>query len=178
MWLEATSVLFPNSFCFSIPREVVRWAEAACACLDCRALTCSKEAWMKLLGFFKCVLGYQKHWASVKICSSAALSFLNHSVILKGKKKKKEAWRKIFHSDLTDFTSTGGCWKGDLAFFLGDPEELMYQYFKKFGDKPCCFTDLKVFVDLLPPSQYTKVRKYQEVVAGTAVVGCPLVPLS
>lgn len=40
---------------------------------------------------------------------------------------------------------------------LGDPEELMFQYFKKFGDKPCCFTDLKVFVDLLPATQCTKV---------------------
>uniref|UniRef100_A0A452GVT7 Uncharacterized protein n=1 Tax=Gopherus agassizii TaxID=38772 RepID=A0A452GVT7_9SAUR len=39
---------------------------------------------------------------------------------------------------------------------LGDPEELMFQYFKKFGDKPCCFTDLKVFVDLLPSSQCAK----------------------
>lgn len=39
---------------------------------------------------------------------------------------------------------------------LGDPEELMFQYFKRFGDKPCCFSDLKVFVDLLPSTQYTK----------------------
>uniref|UniRef100_A0A8D0GSC7 N-alpha-acetyltransferase 25, NatB auxiliary subunit n=1 Tax=Sphenodon punctatus TaxID=8508 RepID=A0A8D0GSC7_SPHPU len=39
---------------------------------------------------------------------------------------------------------------------LGDPEELMFQYFKKFGDKPCCFTDLKVFVDLLPSTQNAK----------------------
>lgn len=38
----------------------------------------------------------------------------------------------------------------------------MFQYFKKFGDKPCCFTDLKVFVDLLPPSQYTKVRNIKK----------------
>uniref|UniRef100_A0A6I8NJH5 N-alpha-acetyltransferase 25, NatB auxiliary subunit n=1 Tax=Ornithorhynchus anatinus TaxID=9258 RepID=A0A6I8NJH5_ORNAN len=39
---------------------------------------------------------------------------------------------------------------------LGNPEELMFQYFKKFGDKPCCFTDLKVFVDLLPSTECTK----------------------
>ncbi|XP_061459382.1 N-alpha-acetyltransferase 25, NatB auxiliary subunit isoform X2 [Rhineura floridana] len=39
---------------------------------------------------------------------------------------------------------------------LGDPAELMFQYFKRFGDKPCCFTDLKVFIDLLPSTQYTK----------------------
>ncbi|XP_042297316.1 N-alpha-acetyltransferase 25, NatB auxiliary subunit isoform X2 [Sceloporus undulatus] len=39
---------------------------------------------------------------------------------------------------------------------LGDPGELMFQYFKRFGDKPCCFTDIKVFADLLPSTQYTK----------------------
>ncbi|XP_069475602.1 N-alpha-acetyltransferase 25, NatB auxiliary subunit [Ambystoma mexicanum] len=38
---------------------------------------------------------------------------------------------------------------------LGEPEDLMVQYFKMFGDKPCCFTDLKVFVDLLSPSKYS-----------------------
>lgn len=54
----------------------------------------------------------------------------------------------------------------------------MFQYFKKFGDKPCCFTDLKVFVDLLPSSQYATVRKDEEVVAETAAVVCTLVPLS
>lgn len=49
-----------------------------------------------------------------------------------------------------------------ISFFLsGDPEELMFQYFKKFGDKPCCFTDLKVFVDLLPATQCTKVGTVQ-----------------
>ncbi|XP_048370358.1 N-alpha-acetyltransferase 25, NatB auxiliary subunit isoform X1 [Sphaerodactylus townsendi] len=39
---------------------------------------------------------------------------------------------------------------------LGNPEELLFEYFKRFGEKPCCFTDLKVFVDLLPSTQYTK----------------------
>lgn len=53
----------------------------------------------------------------------------------------------------------------------------MFQYFKKFGDKPCCFTDLKVFVDLLPPNQYTKVRKDKEVEAGTAALVCTLVSI-
>jgi hypothetical protein len=51
-----------------------------------------------------------------------------------------------------------------ISFFpasLGDPEELMFQYFKKFGDKPCCFTDLKVFVDLLPATQCTKVSIFR-----------------
>lgn len=46
-----------------------------------------------------------------------------------------------------------------LKFFgvLGEPEDLMFQFFIKFGDKPCCFTDIKVFVDLFSPTQHSNV---------------------
>ena len=57
----------------------------------------------------------------------------------------------------------------------GDPEELMFQYFKKFGDKPCCFTDLKVFVDLLPAAQCTQVRVSQSSVSVQRTCACTLV---
>ncbi|EQB77389.1 N(alpha)-acetyltransferase 25, NatB auxiliary subunit [Camelus ferus] len=57
---------------------------------------------------------------------------------------KLELIRRLRHQGFND------------EYKLGDPEELMFQYFKKFGDKPCCFTDLKVFVDLLPATQCTK----------------------
>ncbi|XP_062268710.1 N-alpha-acetyltransferase 25, NatB auxiliary subunit isoform X2 [Platichthys flesus] len=33
---------------------------------------------------------------------------------------------------------------------LGDPLELMVQFFGKFGDKPCCITDLQIYLHLLP----------------------------
>ncbi|KAK1800814.1 hypothetical protein P4O66_005996, partial [Electrophorus voltai] len=39
---------------------------------------------------------------------------------------------------------------------VGEPLELMFQYFVKFGDKPCCFTDLKVFLHLLSPDHYVQ----------------------
>ncbi|XP_076139980.1 N-alpha-acetyltransferase 25, NatB auxiliary subunit [Alosa pseudoharengus] len=39
---------------------------------------------------------------------------------------------------------------------LGDPLELMVQYFGKFGDKPCCITDLKIFLDLLQPDEHVQ----------------------
>ncbi|CAN9504593.1 unnamed protein product [Ophioblennius macclurei] len=39
---------------------------------------------------------------------------------------------------------------------LGDPLELMVQFFGKFGDKPCCITDLKLYLHLLPPDQHTQ----------------------
>ncbi|XP_039627265.1 N-alpha-acetyltransferase 25, NatB auxiliary subunit [Polypterus senegalus] len=39
---------------------------------------------------------------------------------------------------------------------LGNPLDLMFEYFVKFGDKPCCITDLRIFVDLLEPDQYVQ----------------------
>uniref|UniRef100_A0A667Z3K4 N-alpha-acetyltransferase 25, NatB auxiliary subunit n=1 Tax=Myripristis murdjan TaxID=586833 RepID=A0A667Z3K4_9TELE len=37
---------------------------------------------------------------------------------------------------------------------LGEPLELMLQFFGKFGDKPCCITDLKLYLHLLSPDQH------------------------
>ncbi|XP_062870157.1 N-alpha-acetyltransferase 25, NatB auxiliary subunit [Trichomycterus rosablanca] len=39
---------------------------------------------------------------------------------------------------------------------LGEPPELMFQYFVKFGDKPGCITDLKIFLDLITPDQHVQ----------------------
>ncbi|XP_076020070.1 N-alpha-acetyltransferase 25, NatB auxiliary subunit isoform X2 [Genypterus blacodes] len=39
---------------------------------------------------------------------------------------------------------------------LGDPFELMVQFFGKFGDKPCCITDLKIYLHLLPQEQHVQ----------------------
>ncbi|KAK0154348.1 N-alpha-acetyltransferase 25, NatB auxiliary subunit [Merluccius polli] len=39
---------------------------------------------------------------------------------------------------------------------LGEPMELMVQYFSQFGDKPCCITDLKIYLHLLSPDQHLK----------------------
>lgn len=44
-----------------------------------------------------------------------------------------------------------------IFFFAGEPLELMSQYFVKFGDKPCCITDLKVFLDLIVRDQHVQV---------------------
>ncbi|XP_056146641.1 N-alpha-acetyltransferase 25, NatB auxiliary subunit [Lampris incognitus] len=40
---------------------------------------------------------------------------------------------------------------------LGDPSELMVQFFRKFGDKPCCITDLKIYLHLLSPDQHVQL---------------------
>ncbi|CAB1318259.1 unnamed protein product [Coregonus sp. 'balchen'] len=41
---------------------------------------------------------------------------------------------------------------------LGDPLELMVQFFGKFGDKPCCITDLNIYLHLLPPEQRSQFK--------------------
>lgn len=41
----------------------------------------------------------------------------------------------------------------------GEPLELMVQFFAKFGDKPCCITDLKLYLHLLSPDQHVQVRR-------------------
>ncbi|XP_038129023.1 N-alpha-acetyltransferase 25, NatB auxiliary subunit [Cyprinodon tularosa] len=38
----------------------------------------------------------------------------------------------------------------------GEPLELMVQFFRKFGDKPCCITDLKIYLHLLAPDQHVQ----------------------
>ncbi|XP_008323859.1 N-alpha-acetyltransferase 25, NatB auxiliary subunit [Cynoglossus semilaevis] len=39
---------------------------------------------------------------------------------------------------------------------LGEPLELMVQFFGKFGDKPCCITDLKLYLHLLSADQHVQ----------------------
>ncbi|XP_066545036.1 N-alpha-acetyltransferase 25, NatB auxiliary subunit isoform X2 [Amia ocellicauda] len=61
---------------------------------------------------------------------------------------------------------------------LGDPLELMFQYFVKFGDKPCCISDLKIYLDLLTPDQHVQFinRLMETVPLSTAVEGSVALP--
>ncbi|XP_008421521.1 N-alpha-acetyltransferase 25, NatB auxiliary subunit isoform X1 [Poecilia reticulata] len=47
----------------------------------------------------------------------------------------------------------------------GEPLDLMVQFFRKFGDKPCCITDLKIYLHLLSPDQHVQfINQLSEVV--------------
>lgn len=56
-----------------------------------------------------------------------------------------------------------------MMLFTGEPLELMFQYFVKFGDKPCCITDLKVFLDLIVRDQHVQVITISENLPGLSV---------
>ena len=47
----------------------------------------------------------------------------------------------------------------------------MVQFFGKFGDKPCCITDLKIYLHLLAPEQRVQVRPSRSGVAEQRVGG-------
>lgn len=42
---------------------------------------------------------------------------------------------------------------------LGDFIELLIEYFKVFGDKPCCARDIILFLDYLDTSERTKLHE-------------------
>lgn len=46
-----------------------------------------------------------------------------------------------------------------IWFETGEPLELMIQFFGKFGEKPCCITDLKIYLHLLSPEQRIQVKQ-------------------
>ncbi|XP_060069470.1 N-alpha-acetyltransferase 25, NatB auxiliary subunit-like [Ylistrum balloti] len=50
-------------------------------------------------------------------------------------------------------------WKPDLAESeqFGDPLQLLLRYYDLFGDKPCCFEDMKSFTKLLTEDKETKL---------------------
>lgn len=46
-----------------------------------------------------------------------------------------------------------------FALRTGEPLELMVQFFVKFGDKPCCITDLNIYLHLLAADQHEQVSR-------------------
>lgn len=41
----------------------------------------------------------------------------------------------------------------DTVYLLGDSFELFVEYFRLFGHKPCCVSDLRVYLHLLEPER-------------------------
>uniref|UniRef100_A0A8C2S237 N-alpha-acetyltransferase 25, NatB auxiliary subunit n=1 Tax=Capra hircus TaxID=9925 RepID=A0A8C2S237_CAPHI len=124
--------------CMAMYKKLSRWPE--CNALSRRLLLKNSDDWQFYLTYFDSVFRLiEEAW------TPPAEEESKNSRHLRGPHLAKlELIRRLRRQGFND------------EYKLGDPEELMFQYFKKFGDKPCCFTDLKVFVDLLPASQCTK----------------------
>uniref|UniRef100_A0A8C5U5S2 N-alpha-acetyltransferase 25, NatB auxiliary subunit n=1 Tax=Malurus cyaneus samueli TaxID=2593467 RepID=A0A8C5U5S2_9PASS len=158
--------------CMAMYKKLRRWPE--CNALARRLLLKNSDDWQFYITYFDSVFqlideswtppAEEEHSLEGEVhCSiEQAVKFIEERITEESKSSRPLRGPYLAKLELIRRLRHRGC---NNEYKLGDPEELMFQYFKKFGDKPCCFTDLKVFVDLLPPSQYTKfIRQLLDVI--------------
>ncbi|XP_007490095.3 N-alpha-acetyltransferase 25, NatB auxiliary subunit isoform X2 [Monodelphis domestica] len=150
--------------CMAMYKKLSRWPE--CNALSRRLLLKNSDDWQFYLTYFDSIFqligeawtppaeGEHSLEGEVHYSAEEAVKFIEERILEEAKNTRHLRGPYLAKLELIRRLRHQG-WKDD-EYKLGDPEELMFQYFKKFGDKPCCFTDLKVFVDLLPASRCTK----------------------
>uniref|UniRef100_A0A803XW73 N-alpha-acetyltransferase 25, NatB auxiliary subunit n=1 Tax=Meleagris gallopavo TaxID=9103 RepID=A0A803XW73_MELGA len=149
--------------CMAMYKKLCRWPE--CNALSRRLLLKNSDDWQFYITYFDSLFQLiDESWTppleeehslegEVHYSIEQAVKFIEERITEESKSTRPLRGPYLAKLELIRRLRCRGC---NDEYKLGDPEELMFQYFKKFGDKPCCFTDLKVFVDLLPSSQYTK----------------------
>ncbi|XP_064128292.1 N-alpha-acetyltransferase 25, NatB auxiliary subunit isoform X2 [Loxodonta africana] len=149
--------------CMAMYKKLSRWPE--CNALSRRLLLKNSDDWQFYLTYFDSVFRLiEEAWTppaegehslegEVHYSAEEAVKFIEDRITEESKSSRHLRGPHLAKLELIRRLRHQGC---NDEYKLGDPEELMFQYFKKFGDKPCCFTDLKVFVDLLPATQCTK----------------------
>ncbi|XP_025916138.1 N-alpha-acetyltransferase 25, NatB auxiliary subunit isoform X3 [Apteryx rowi] len=149
--------------CMAMYKKLRRWPE--CNALSRRLLLKNSDDWQFYITYFDSVFQLiDESWTppleeehslegEVHYSIEQAVKFIEDRITEESKSSRPLRGPYLAKLELIRRLRHRGC---NDEHKLGDPEELMFQYFRKFGDKPCCFTDLKVFVDLLPASQYTK----------------------
>uniref|UniRef100_A0A452GVT3 N-alpha-acetyltransferase 25, NatB auxiliary subunit n=1 Tax=Gopherus agassizii TaxID=38772 RepID=A0A452GVT3_9SAUR len=149
--------------CMAMYKKLCKWPE--CNALSRRLLLKNSDDWQFYIIYFDSVFQLiDKSWTppaegehslegEVHYSTEQAVKFIEERITEEAKRSRPLRGPYLAELELIRRLRHRGC---SDEYKLGDPEELMFQYFKKFGDKPCCFTDLKVFVDLLPSSQCAK----------------------
>ncbi|XP_044296621.1 N-alpha-acetyltransferase 25, NatB auxiliary subunit isoform X1 [Varanus komodoensis] len=149
--------------CMEMYRKLSKWPE--CSALSRKLLLKNPDDWQFYVIYFDSVFqlvdtawsppaeGEHSLEGEVHHSAEQALAFVEQRILQESGSARPLRGPFLAQLELIRRLRQRG-YSGEHA--LGDPEELMFQYFRRFGDKPCCFTDLKVFIDLLPLSQYTK----------------------
>ncbi|XP_074868578.1 N-alpha-acetyltransferase 25, NatB auxiliary subunit isoform X2 [Carettochelys insculpta] len=149
--------------CMAMYKKLCKWPE--CNALSRRLLLKNSDDWQFYITYFDSVFqlidsswtppaeGEHSSEGEVHYSTEQAVKFVEERIMEEAQNSRPLRGPYLAKLELIRRLRHRGC---NDEYKLGDPEELMFQYFKKFGDKPCCFTDLKVFVDLLPSSQRTK----------------------
>uniref|UniRef100_A0A673JZD1 N-alpha-acetyltransferase 25, NatB auxiliary subunit n=1 Tax=Sinocyclocheilus rhinocerous TaxID=307959 RepID=A0A673JZD1_9TELE len=150
--------------CMMLYRRLERWAE--CNALSCKLLLKNPDDWQFYLLYFDSLFhlidqswtppqeGTHSAEGEVHSSISQALSFMEDRIATEEAKESKHLRGPyLARLELIRRLRERSC---PEAQQLGEPLELMFQFFVKYGDKPCCITDLKIFLDLLKPDQHVQ----------------------
>ncbi|XP_022536484.2 N-alpha-acetyltransferase 25, NatB auxiliary subunit [Astyanax mexicanus] len=172
--------------CMLLYRQLKRWPE--CNALSYKLLLKNPDDWQFYLSYFDSLFHLiDQSWTppeegdhctegEVHCSVSQAISFVEERVAAEEVKESRPLRGPyLARLELIRRLRQRSCSEEQQ---LGDPLELMFQYFVKFGDKPCCITDLKIFLDLLLPDQCVQfINRLTEAVplgtAGEDDVGVP-----
>ncbi|XP_063820433.1 N-alpha-acetyltransferase 25, NatB auxiliary subunit isoform X1 [Pseudophryne corroboree] len=148
--------------CMAMYKQLKKWPE--CNALSKRLLLQNSDDWQFYISYFDSVFNLiDEAWTlpaegpmslegDLDYTIEQAVRFVEGQVEAESRNPRSLRGPHLAKLELIRRLRHRGC---NDEYKLGEPENLMYQYFLKFGDKPCCFTDLKVFVDLLFPTQHS-----------------------
>ncbi|KAJ8260854.1 hypothetical protein COCON_G00165770 [Conger conger] len=147
--------------CMVLYQRLERWPE--CNALSLRLLLRNSDDWQFYISYFNSLFHLMDQaWAppeegqhcaegEVHCAVAQAVSFVEERLAAEeGKEGRLLRGPYLARLELIGRLRERGC---PEELQLGEPLEHMFQYFLKFGDKPCCITDLKLFLDLLSPDQ-------------------------
>ncbi|XP_028830383.1 N-alpha-acetyltransferase 25, NatB auxiliary subunit isoform X1 [Denticeps clupeoides] len=149
--------------CMVLYRRLECWPE--CNALSFKLLLKNPDDWQFYLSYFESLFhlidqGWTppegEHCVEGEVHSSVeqAISFVEERITAEdGKDSRPLRGPYLARLELIKRLRERGCPEEQQ---LGEPLELMSQFFVKFGSKPCCITDLKIFLDLLNPDQYVQ----------------------
>ncbi|KAM9329702.1 N-alpha-acetyltransferase 25, NatB auxiliary subunit [Gastrophryne carolinensis] len=148
--------------CMAMYKKLQKWPE--CNALSKRLLLQNPDDWQFYLSYFDSLLhlvdepwtppedGPMSTEGDLHYTIEQAVRFVEDQIEGDSKNPRPLRGPHLAKLELIKRLRRRGC---NDEYKLGEPENLMFEYFLKFGDKPCCFTDLKVFVDLLSSAQHS-----------------------
>ncbi|KAM8854127.1 N-alpha-acetyltransferase 25, NatB auxiliary subunit [Synchiropus picturatus] len=153
-----------ESKCMKMYRRLERWPE--CNALAARLLLTNPDDWQLYPSYFDSLFHLMdQSWSPPNAGEHCSEGVVHHTVsdvvrfveerIEAEDRKESRALRGPYLARLELIQRLRD--RGDAQeSVLGLPLELMVQFFNKFGDKPCCITDLQLYLHLLPVDQHVQ----------------------
>ncbi|KAM6986432.1 N-alpha-acetyltransferase 25, NatB auxiliary subunit [Aplochiton taeniatus] len=148
--------------CMMLYQRLQRWPE--CNALSHKILVKNPDDWQFYLSYFESLFQLlDQSWSPPEEGDHCAEGPVHHAVAeavsfveerVQGEDAKESRPLRgpyLARLELIHRLRERGC---SQEAQLGEPMELMVQYFERFGDKPCCITDLKIYLHLLAPDEH------------------------